>query len=217
MRIAIIGAGNVGRALATSFIRAGHQVVLAARDPRHAAEIAATLDRVTAAPSVRTAAQDADLTILAIPFASAADVANEIREVVAGKAVVDVTNRMSFGPNGVDMDTSTSNAEELAILLPEAHVVKAFNTLFASSQSDPILDGVTLDGFVAGDDADAKATVIELVGSMGLDPVDVGPLARARQLEALAFLNIALQVANGGDWRSGWKLVGAPETVPVAA
>ena len=105
---------------------------------------------------------------------------------------------MSFGANGVDMDTSTSNAEELAALLPEAHVIKAFNTLFASKQADPNLEGVTLDGFVAGDDAAAKATVLELVESMGLNPVDVGPLVRARQLESLAFLNIALQIANNG-------------------
>jgi hypothetical protein len=137
--------------------------------------------------------------------------------VVAGTPVVDVTNRMSFGANGVEMDTATSNAEELATLLPDARVVKAFNTLFASKQADPEVEGVTLDGFVAGDDPAAKAAVIELVESIGLNPVDVGPLVRARQLESLAFLNIALQVANGGSWGSGWKLVGAPATVPAAA
>jgi NADPH-dependent F420 reductase len=217
MKIAIIGTGNVGRALATSFTHAGHEVALASRDPQHAAALAATLDHATAAASNRSAAQGADVTVLAAPFSSAAGIALEIRDVVAGKPVVDVTNRMSFGANGAEMDTSTSNAEELAVLLPEAHVVKAFNTLFASNQSDPTVDGVTLDGFVAGDDAAAKARVIELVASIGLDPIDVGPLARARQLEGLAFLNITLQVAHNGNWRSGWKLVGAPATVQAAA
>ena len=67
------------------------------------------------------------------------------------------------------------------------------------------------------DDAAAKAQVLELVRSIGLRPVDVGSLPRARQLEALAFLNIAINVANGGTWSSGWKLVGAPETTAVAA
>ena len=67
-----------------------------------------------------------------------------------------------------------------------------------------------LDGFVAGDDAAAKAEVLELVRSIGLTPVDVGPLVRSRQLEGLAFLNIALNIANGGAWQSAWKLVGAP-------
>ena len=119
-------------------------------------------------------------------------------------------NAVSLKTNGPDIDTTTSNAEELAALLPDAHVVKAFNTLFASNQSDPIAEGVQLSGFVAGDDADAKALVLELVREIGLDPVDVGPLARARQLEGLAFLNITLNIANGGSWQSGWKLVGAP-------
>jgi 8-hydroxy-5-deazaflavin:NADPH oxidoreductase len=216
MDIAIIGAGNVGRALATSFVRAGHDVVLASRDPQDAGDVASAAGARTAA-TVQDAAKSADIVVLAIPFASAAGVAAEIREAVAGKPVVDVSNRMSFGANGVETDTSTSNAEELATLLPGAHVVKAFNTLFASNQSDPILDGVQLDGFVAGDDADAKSMVIALAESIGLKPIDAGPLVRARQLEALAFLNIALQVAHDGAWRSGWKLVAAPATIPVAA
>ena len=216
MNIAIIGAGNVGRALATSFSRAGHQVVLATRDPQDAGDAVAATGARTAA-SVRGATEAADLVVLAIPFASVHDVAAEIRESVVGKPVVDVTNRMSFGANGVETDGSSSNAEEIAALLPAAHVVKAFNTLFASNQSDPILDGVQLDGFVAADDADAKTMVLNLVESVGLNPVDAGPLVRARQLEALAFMNIALQLANNGAWRSGWKLVGAPVAVPAAA
>ena len=151
--------------------------------------------------------------VLAIPFTSAESVANEIRHAVVGKPVVDASNRMSFGPQGPAIDTDPSNAERLATWLPEAHVVKAFNTLFASNQADPVADGVQLDGFVAGDDESAKATVLELVRSIGLNPVDVGPLKRARQLEGLAFLNITLNAENGGAWQSGWKLVGAPETV----
>ena len=115
------------------------------------------------------------------------------------------------------MDTTTSNAEELAALLPDARIVKAFNTLFASHQSDPIADGVQLDGYVAADDDAARATALDLVESIGLRPVDVGPLARARQLEGLAFLNITLNIANGGTWQSGWKLVGAPAPLAAAA
>jgi hypothetical protein len=216
MNIAVIGAGNVGRALAASFVQAGHQVVIASRDPRDATE-AATATGAEASPSVRAAAKAADLVVLAIPFASGPDVAANIRDVVAGKPVVDVTNRMSFGADGIETDTTTSNTEELAAMLPGARLIKAFNTLFASNQSDPSVDGVRLDGFVAGDDAYAKATVLDLVASIGLNPVDVGPLVRARQLEALAFLNISLQLAHNGAWRSGWKLVAAPATVPVAA
>ena len=201
MDIAIIGAGNVGRALATSFTRAGHSVVVTSHDPEDAGALATATEIV----------------VLATPFASAPEIATQIADASRGKIVVDATNRMSFGAAGPEIDTSTSNAEELAVLLPDARVVKAFNTLFASNQSDPVSGGVQLDGFVAGDDADAQGTVLALVESIGLHPVDVGPLARSRQLEGMAFLNIAVNIAEGGAWTSGWKLVGAPAKVAVAA
>ena len=216
MDIAIIGAGNVGRALATSFERAGHDVIIASRDPEDAGAVArATRSRV--ATSNLDAARTAEIIVLAIPFASAAAVATEIRDVVAGKPVVDVSNRMSFGPTGPVLEAGESNAEQLAVWLPDASVIKAFNTLFASNQADPIAEGIQLDGFVAGDDALAKAKILELVQSIGLHPVDVGPLSRAQQLEQLAFLNIALNVTGGGAWQSGWKLVGAPDPALVTA
>jgi hypothetical protein len=215
MDIAIIGAGNVGRALATSFARAGHSVIIASRDPEDAGAVASAT-RARVATSNAEAAAAAGVVVLAIPFAGAETVAAEIREGVAGKVVVDVTNRMGFGATGPTIDAGESNAERLAAWLPEAHVVKAFNTLFASHQADPIADGVQLDGFVAADDAGAKATILELVRSMGLNPVDVGPLGRAQQLEQLAFLNIALNITGNGAWQSGWKLVAAPP-LPAAA
>ncbi len=215
MDIAIIGAGNVGRALTTSFSRAGHGVIVASRDPEDAGAIASeTRSRV--ATSNAEAAAAAQVVVLAIPFASVEAVAAEIRDAVAGKAVIDTTNRMSFGPAGPAIDADASNAERLAAWLPDAHVVKAFNTLFASNQADPIADGVQLDGFVAADDATARETVLELVRSIGLNPVDVGPLSRAQQLEQLAFLNIAINIAGDGDWQSGWKLVAAPSLKSAA-
>jgi hypothetical protein len=191
-------------------------VAVASRDPEDAGNVAtATGARVAGSNAEAVAA--ADIVVLATPFTSAPEIAAEIREAAQGAVVVDATNRMSFGPNGPDIDTTSSNAEELAALLPGASIVKAFNTVFASHQSDPFAADVQLDGYVAADDADARAKVLELVASIGLDPVDVGPLARARQLEGLAFLNITLNIAHGGTWQSGWKLVGAPASVPVAA
>jgi 8-hydroxy-5-deazaflavin:NADPH oxidoreductase len=216
MQIAIIGAGNVGTALATSLIRAGHDVVIASRDAEDVATAAAaSAARISA--SNRHAVAGADVVIPAVYFPSAADIAAEIGDAVAGKIIVDVTNRISFGPDGPETDTTSSNAEALAALFPASHVVKAFNTLFASRQVDPVIDGTRLDAFIAGDDPAAKATVAELARSIGLDPIDVGPLVRSRQLEGLAFLNMALNIANDGSWQSGWKLVGAPAAAPVAA
>jgi len=212
MDVAIIGAGNVGSALARAFVRSGHDVTITARSTDRASQVATATGAKYAASNAE-AARSADVIVLATPFTSAAEVAAEIRSVAKGRVIVDTTNRMSFGPTGPDMDTTTSNAEELAALLPDSHVVKAFNTLFASNQADPVLDDVQLDGYVAGDDEASKATVLSLVGSIGLEPVDVGALARARQLESLAFLNISLNATNNGSWRSGWKLVAAPATV----
>ncbi len=216
MNIAIIGAGNVGTALATSFTRAGHQVILASRDPEDAARAAAA-SGASIAPDNIAAAAEADVIVPAVYFPSLPEIAAEIATAAAGKPIIDVSNRISFGATGPEIDTTSSNAEALAELLPQSSIVKAFNTLFASNQVDPIADGVQLDGFVAGDDAEAKAVVLELVRSIGLRPVDVGPLVRARQLEGLAFLNMALNIDNQGSWQSGWKLVGAPAAAPVAA
>jgi NADPH-dependent F420 reductase len=209
MKVAIIGAGNVGTALATSIARAGHDVIITSRDPGDAATAAAG-SGARVAQTNAAAAAEADVVIPAVRFTDVADVAGEIAEQAAGKPVVDVTNRIGFGADGPAIDTTSSNAEAFAELLPNSQVVKAFNTLFATKQVDPVTEGVQLDGFVAGDDASAKAKVLELVRSIGLRPVDVGPLVRARQLEGLAFLNMALNIVNDGSWQSGWKLVGAP-------
>lgn len=211
MKVAIIGAGNVGTALATSIARAGHDVIITSHDPEDAASAAAA-SGARVAPSNASAAAEADVVIPAVSFQDVASVASEIAESAAGKPVVDVTNRIGFGADGPEIDTTSSNAEALAELLPQSSIVKAFNTLFASKQVDPVTDGVQLDGFVAGDDTSAKAKVLELVRSVGLRPIDVGPLVRARQLEGLAFLNMALNIVHGGAWQSGWKLVAAPET-----
>ena len=87
--------------------------------------------------------------------------------------------------------------------LPEASVIKAFNTIFASNQANPSPE---IDGYVAGDDDKAKQRVISLVESIGFAPVDVGPLSAARYLEGMAFINIGLNAANGWSWTSAWKL-----------
>jgi predicted dinucleotide-binding enzyme len=211
MKVAIIGAGNVGTALADSLTRAGHDVHIASRDAADAARVAEATG-ATAAVSTLAAVDGAEVVIAAVPAAALPELAQEIGAATRGAIVVDATNRMAFGDAGPSIDTTSSNAEDLAALLPGARVVKAFNTLFASKQADPTADGVQLDGYVAGDDAAAKGTVLQLVESIGLRPVDVGPLVRSRQLEGLAFLNIALNATHQGAWQSGWKLVDAPDT-----
>jgi predicted dinucleotide-binding enzyme len=206
MQIAIIGAGNVGRALASSRTKAGHDVTIAAAHPENAAE-AATQTGATAASSNAAAVSGADLVVLAVPAQSIGQIAGDLGSSLDGKVVVDVSNRPTPSPDGAP----TSIAEELQDAVPSARVVKAFNTVFASRQASPQVSGIAPDGFVAGDDASAKQTVLDVVESVGFRPVDAGSLASARTLEGMAWLNIQRNIA-GGTWQDAWVLVG-PETV----
>jgi predicted dinucleotide-binding enzyme len=164
---------------------------------------------VGARPAVTAteAVQRAEMVVLAVPARAIADVTDEIRRHVEGAIVVDPTN-----PNEPDLsavlEARLSLAEEIAILLPETHVVKAFNTVLGQRLTDPVVNGVRLDGFYAGGDPRAKAVVAELVAAMGFRPLDVGGLSAARSLEHLAYLNISLNARNGWSWSSGWKLLG---------
>jgi len=202
VNIAIIGSGNVGRALGTSLKRAGHDVTLAARDEQKTARTAADLG-VRAAATPRRAAEGADLVILAVPGDTLEELATEL-EGAGGAVLVDVTNRMEPDP------TVDSNAERLQ-RATRTPVVKAFNTVFASRQADPEVDGVPVDGYVAGDDPVAKARVLSVVESVGLRPVDAGPLAAARMLEGMAWLNISRNM-DGGSWQSAWRIAEPGET-----
>ena len=205
MKVAIIGAGNVGTALTTSFTRAGHDVTVAANHPEHAQEVAESVG-AEAALTTTAAVADADLVILAVPATALGSIATELGDELAGKVVVDVANRPTPDPSG----RGTSIAEELQEQLPESHVVKAFNTLFASRQADPVVAGVAVDGFVAADDPSAKKTVSDVLESLGFRPVDAGPLAAARTLEGMAWLNISRNM-DGGSWQDAYVIVG-PDT-----
>ena len=201
--IAIIGAGNVGRALATSATRAGYHVIVSSSDPEDAQAVAAATG-ATVATSNREAAAAAGIVVLAVPYPALESLTSELADALTGKVVVDVTNR--------PIQTGPAIAEALQARLPEAHVVKAFNTAFASRQADPLVDGVQADAFVAGDDAAAKAAVLALAEAIGFRPIDAGGLEVAGTLEGMAWLNISLNMHNGWVWQDAWKLVGPTAT-----
>jgi len=206
MKLAVVGAGNVGQAITRAGLRAGHDVVLTASTPDSAEAVANQLG-VSWAASNADGVRDADVVVLAVPYDAVAVVAGEIADVVAGKPVVDATNPLRPDGSGLAV-TDRSGAEVLQDAVPQASVVKAFNTVFAANQAEAVVDGAQLDGFYAGDDDAAKKTVAELLSSVGYRPVDVGALAAAMALEQMAFLNISLNARNGWSWRSGWRLVG---------
>ncbi len=210
MNIAIIGSGHVGTALGTTFARAGHRVIYGARNPEHAREAAQAVNGH--AFGIEEAAQRGDVIVLAVPYASAGhDVAAEIEPVAAGKIVIDVSNPLNADYSGLVTSGGPSAAENYAAWLPEARIVKAFNTLFAQVQADPKLHGQELDALFATDDQEVRGQAEELLRSMGLRPVYAGPLVRSRELEALGFLLISLQMSAGGDWRTTMKMIDPPK------
>ena len=209
MEVAIIGAGNVGGALARAFSAAGHSVTISSRT-RDKAEAVARESGATVASSNREAAERSEVIILAVPYQGLDDLAAELRDALDGKVVVDTTNRFNPDDPGAGVD-GTSAAEQLQENVPGARVVKAFNAVLASKMAEPTVDGMDVDGFFAGDDEAAKERVAELTRAVGLRPVDVGGLGMARALEALANLNISFNMKNGLPWQSGWKLIGPTE------
>jgi 8-hydroxy-5-deazaflavin:NADPH oxidoreductase len=206
MRIAIVGAGNVGKALSAAAVAAGHDVAVSATTKENAEEAAAAAGARAAANNA-DAVNGAEIVVLALPHAAVDEVANELGPALAGKVVVDASNPLNT--TFTDLVTvGTSSAEDLQRQLPDASVIKAFNTTFASRHGSPTEGDAPLDVFIAGDDADAKAKVGELASSLGYRVIDAGSLRMARSLEEMAFLNITLNATNGWAWQSGWKLVG---------
>jgi predicted dinucleotide-binding enzyme len=189
-RIGIIGDGNVGSALARGLKRAGHEVRVVGKDKT----------------AIRDTAAWAEVVLLAVPFAAIDDVVKEVGAVVEGKTLVDVTNALD-AKMSLAVGFSTSGAEELQKKLPRARVVKAFNTQFAQHMDSGKLSDQRLTVFVAGDDAAAKSDVTELATAIGFEAVDAGPLANARLLEPLGYLNIQLGYVLGLGTQIGLKLV----------
>lgn len=189
IKVGIIGKGKVGSALARGIQRSQGDVRLVGRDK------AAIWD---------TAAW-ADVVVLAVPFSSLDDVARTAGEVLSNKPVVDVTNAVTQNMT-LAVGFTTSGGEELQRKLPNARVVKAFNTVFAQHMDTGRVGDQPLSAFVASDDAEAKRIVLELALGIGFEPVDAGPLENARLLEPLALLNIQLGYALGMGTKIGFRL-----------
>ncbi len=209
MQIAIIGAGNVGLALASNFIKAGHGVTLAARDADKTRQIASSVG-AWGPPRAKEAVAGADVVIIAIPYGEVESVARSIASVTAGKVVIDATNPLKADYSGLATEGGPSGAERLAKVLPGAAVAKAFNTVLASLQANPDLHGVTLDVLFATDDDHARQVLRDLITSSGFRAVDAGSLVGARELEALAWLNIKLNASFNGSWTSSAVFLGLP-------
>jgi 8-hydroxy-5-deazaflavin:NADPH oxidoreductase len=189
--ISIIGTGNMASALAGRALAGGNAVEIIGRDPTKAQELAAALSGATV--GMTGAAPAGDMVILAVPYASAAAVIRDYGNALGGKAIVDITNPINPDLSGFLTPQGTSGAQEIAKEAPAgAHVVKAFNTLPSDVLAAGSAEVRPLDVFIAGDDAEAKVSVSAFVESLGMRPLDTGPLAMARALEHATLLHLGL-------------------------
>jgi len=204
--ISIIGAGKMARAIGGRAVEGGNAVEIIGRDAAEAASLAeslgggATVGKFGVVPA-------GDIVILAVPSASAAQVAAGYGEALAGKVVIDITNAFTQDAAGLTTTDGTSIAQEVAKAAPAtARVIKAFNTLFGHV----LAKGGELDVLLAGDDDQAKADTAAFIRSLRLRPWDVGPLAMAHSLEhaGLIMMGLGRHGGAGYDFALGVNILG---------
>lgn len=207
MKIAIIGTGNVGQALASGWTSKGHQVIFGSRDPAGAkaqAAIAATGGQATVQREL-AAVVDAAVVVLAVPWEVTETVVKGLGD-LAGKILIDATNPIGPGFQ-LAVGKDSSGAELVQRWAPTARVVKAFNSTGAENMRDPIYAGEPTTMFICGDDAAAKSVVKGLAAELGFAVADTGGLMTARYLEPLAMVWIHLAIVQKQGRRIAFKLV----------
>jgi 8-hydroxy-5-deazaflavin:NADPH oxidoreductase len=210
MSIGIVGAGNMGRSIATRLGKTGEHVVLADRDPAKADAVVAEIGacaRLSAGGLDDALASE--VVVLALWYPVTTEFAREHEAELRGKVVVDISNPLDESWTRLATDPSTSSAELLAEVLPESRIVKAFNTTHAPALFDGKVDEVPLDVLLASDDGAAKSQVSELVRAAGLRAIDAGALDNARLLERLTAFQVELSQRYDLDFRLTFKLLPA--------
>jgi len=202
MRIAVIGKGNVGAALAPNFAAVGHDVVYGVRDP--ADPKYATADGIPLR-GVAEAVADAEAVLLAVHWGAVDGVLAEAGD-LSGKILIDCTNSYDFQNNLAPLIPADQSAAAIIAAKTKAVVVKAFNQVGAAAMADVRNRSPKLLQFVASDDVDARGKVLQLAKAMGFDARDAGSLDYARELEGMARLWVA-QAFMGMPGDTAWVLV----------
>jgi NADPH-dependent F420 reductase len=212
--IAIIGAsGNMGSAIAKSLSTSPYRLLLFGKEVGKLRSLVKEIKATNSSADAEVigcaadASWEADIIIAAVPFAAEKEIADKIRQVATGKIVISISNPLNETYSGLVTASDTSAAEELQKLLPHSKIIKAFNTTFAGDFSQPIIDGKTIDAFIAGNDDEALETVSDVVKSAGFNPIKAGGLAISRTLENMQSLLIQLNMKNNYNWVAGWKIL----------
>jgi len=213
MNITIIGSGNMGRGIGTRAVAGGHSVTFVDTNPEVAEKAAADVKlSAKKGAKVSSASIDnvvlGDVVVLAVWYGTNIEIAKQLGSKLAGKVIVDIANPLNSTYDGLATAPDSSSAEDLAkAIIYGSKVVKAFNTTYAGTLLAGEVAGQKLDVFIAGDDADAKSKVAQLVTDGGMRAIDTGPLSRARQIEGMQFLHITMQGTLGTNWGSALKIV----------
>lgn len=203
----------MGAALSKSLSKGNYRLLLCANDQDKVQAVAEEIKsrnpsaEVEAEDCTREASWEADIIIVAVPYAAEKEVAEKIREVANQKIIISIANPLNDTYDGLVTAPDTSAAEELQKLLPNSKVVKAFNTTFAADFSTPVIDGKQADAFIAGNDEEALQNVSELVSTAGFNPIVAGDLAVSRTLENMQLLLIQLNMKYNYNWLAGWKIL----------
>lgn len=193
MKIAVIGAGNVGGILGNAWAKNGHQVTFGIRNPQ-SEKIQALITQIgdrASAVTIPEAVKDADVVVLATPW-QAVQSATAAAGDLTDKILLDVTNPLSEDFSTLTMGYTTSGAEQVAAWAPGARVYKVFNQTGWETMANPKFRAAKAVMFVAGDEPEGKAIALKLTAEVGFDAIDVGPLAEARLLEPFGMLWIKL-------------------------
>lgn len=190
--ISIIGSGGMAAAIGVLAAKAGHLVEVMSRDAAKARALAGQIGAGATAGTFGTIPAG-DIVILAVPYSAVLDVVKQYGEKLAGKLLIDITNPIKSNFPGFLTPEDSFGAREIARAAPaDADIVKAFNTQFSHVLAVGSVKGHRLDVFIAGDNAQAKARVSAFIESLGLRPMDTGPLFMARTLEHACMLCLGL-------------------------
>jgi len=206
--ISIIGAGNMGTAIAAIAAKGGAAVQLLAQDAEKT-RTAATQAGASVVAGVVGDALTGEIVVLALPYPAVAGVLEQYQGRLDGKILVDITNPLDFATfDSLVVPADGSAAQVIAEAVPGARVLKAFNTTFAATLATGGVNGVApTTVLVAGDDSAAKEALIGLLVAGGVLALDAGALKRARELESLGFLQLTLAAAGTTGWTGGFALV----------
>ena len=199
--IAIIGTGNVGSALGKIWAAKGHEIIYGSRTPTsdRVQQLVRESGKNAMSTTQADAARRADIVMIPIPPTAIPEVIDALGN-LEGKLIIDTTNWWDFEDSWAisPHDPRDSLAEQVQTLAPDADVVKAFNTMNYAVMADPSISDGPVTVPIAGDSSNAKARVAALVEDIGLEPLDVGPLAAAEYLEEMLRLAIGFREINPG-------------------